>query len=72
MVSAQEIAEIDSHFKQRLEYSKLRRAARGRENRIASQNARFAKGGWRTLTGIQFFVHEAKLPGTRPFAIGLG
>jgi hypothetical protein len=71
MVSPQEIGEIDAHFRQRLADSKLRQAARGKNGRIASHNARIAKGGWRTLTGANFFIHEAKHPGTRPFAIGL-
>ena len=72
MVSPQEIAQIDYEFKQRLEYSKLRRAARGKEHRLAAHNARLSKGGWRTLSGIQFFIHEFNHPGTRPFAIGFG
>lgn len=70
MVSAEEVAEIDRHFKQRLEYSKLRWAARGRDARIAAYQARIAKPSWRQLTGIQFFMHEAAHPGNRPFAWG--
>ncbi len=70
MVSAAEATEIDNHFKQRLQQSKERWAARGKDARIAANNARLAKNPWREVTGLKFLVNEAKTPGTRPFAVG--
>ena len=70
MVSAAEATEIDNHFKQRLQQSQERWAARGKDARIAANNARLAKNPWREVTGLKFLVNEAKTPGTRPFAVG--
>ena len=73
MVSQAEVAEINTYFRNRMEESKKIWASRGKDARIAAQNARAAgPPTWRQLKGIPLVLHEIGHVGNRPFMIGFG
>ena len=74
MVSKEEIAEINSYFKGRMDESRKMWAARGKDARIASVAAKNAAGTktWRQMSGMALMMHEAGHVGNKPFVIGFG
>lgn len=71
MDDAAKKAEIETFFKQEMENSKKIWQMRGKEARIAANEARKSAKTWRNLKGMELMVHEASHIGNRPFVMGL-
>eukprot|EP00541_Cyclophora_tenuis_P002177 CAMPEP_0116544242 /NCGR_PEP_ID=MMETSP0397-20121206/2007_1 /TAXON_ID=216820 /ORGANISM="Cyclophora tenuis, Strain ECT3854" /LENGTH=101 /DNA_ID=CAMNT_0004068429 /DNA_START=26 /DNA_END=331 /DNA_ORIENTATION=- len=67
---SEEAAKFTESLKQQVEESRKKWASRGKEARLAAQQARLAKSSWRNLSGMNLMVHEIRHVGNRPFAWG--
>ncbi|KAL7465123.1 hypothetical protein ACHAXS_005450 [Conticribra weissflogii] len=71
MVSANEVAEINTYFQNRMAESKKIWATRGKDARIAAAAKRAAEpASWRQMSGMPLMIHEIKHVGNRPFMVG--
>jgi hypothetical protein len=74
MVSKEEIVEINSYFKGRMDESRKIWATRGASARAASVAAKAAGSPktWRQMSGMSLMMHEVGHTGNKPFMIGFG
>ena len=73
MVSKEEIAEINSYFKGRMDESRKIWATRGASARVAAVAAKSAgPKTWRQMSGMSLMMHEVGHVGNQPFMIGFG
>lgn len=69
--SAEEVANINKYFQDRMAENKKIWASRGKDARVAATAKRAAESSsWRQLRGVPLAMHEISHIGNRPFMVG--